>query len=596
MDRFEHAKMYSKLGWKVIPVYGVKNGKCDCGNDNCTSQGKHPIINNWQSKASADLDQIQQWLTLYPNMNFGIVTGKASNLVVLDIDPRNGGRDSLDEILALHGSLNDHVHVETGGGGYHYYFSYGDLKAFKSGSDFMPGVDVKADGGFIVAPPSGHKSGRDYTFVIDTMPDTNELKPVPSWLIDLVENRKSTDKSQKSIISSENGLINEGSRNQALLSIAGTLRRKGMNKDEIFPLLSAVNQNRCNPPLDESEVESIAKSVCKYDAEDPIVNDSKSSTILSARQRLKDSLELPELKPLLYPFWYETELHFLFARAGTGKSAFCVELANAIANGTGYLGMKGSGTPKSVLFYDLELSEYQFRARYVGDNTNYSFSENLHMAKLDLAALGSNRYGGTLHSSVLAQIRNDIAQTKAEVVMIDNITFISSESQQDANVAMEITKGLLQIKADLNLSILVIGHTPKKKEYTPLTQGDMSGSSNFSNLADSMSAIGKSALDKDLRYLIQLKSRVTEELHGADNVVIMRLGEVNGLLGYRFEGTGAEFEHLKLDNDNLSIPDKLYEAAELYKLGKTYDEIAKQLGISKGTITKWRSKYPDEFR
>ena len=111
-------------GWFVIPLHGVVDGHCTCPNGGkCSSPGKHPRIKDWQQRASTDPKQIDEWWTRWPDANIGIVTGKISGLLVIDVDPRHGGNKSLDDLFKKHGKPKTYV-VGTGGGGLHLYFQY----------------------------------------------------------------------------------------------------------------------------------------------------------------------------------------------------------------------------------------------------------------------------------------------------------------------------------------------------------------------------------------------------------------------------------------------------------------------------------------
>lgn len=155
---------YGKRGWLVFPVHGIRgDGACTCGRgEACDAPGKHPLV-KWKSNATTDLVKLKRWWSVGFSeyvYNLGIVTGSDSGITVIDIDPRHGGLDTWNKITA---GLNipDTYTVNTGGSGYHLYFKY--CAAVKTGSNvFGPGVDVRNDGGYILAPPSLHASGKEY--------------------------------------------------------------------------------------------------------------------------------------------------------------------------------------------------------------------------------------------------------------------------------------------------------------------------------------------------------------------------------------------------------------------------------------------------
>ncbi len=255
---------YSLRGWRVFPVHSVRNGRCDCGDPNCKSPGKHPIgslVPHGVKDATCDLDQIAGWWTMQPEANVGIATGRESGLVVLDIDPRHGGDDSLHDLVMQYGRLPDTLEVLTGGGGRHLYFKYpAGAQYLKSGAGVLgAGLDIRADGGYVVAPPSNHVSGNPYLWEASSDPENDEPADLPGWLLNLLTGGQTSPNGHK-----PNGAIPQGQRNTTLTSEAGKMRRAGLDEQAILAALRAINQQQCKPPLDDAEVQRIAASVCRY--------------------------------------------------------------------------------------------------------------------------------------------------------------------------------------------------------------------------------------------------------------------------------------------------------------------------------------------
>ncbi len=156
------AENYSKLGWKVLPVHGILNQQCACGKSNCQSPGKHPAVPHGVKDSTNNPTLIRRWFAKRNNKNIGIATGKESGLVVLDIDPRHNGENSLARLQKEYGNLPPTLQVRTGGGGLHFYFKYPNGVSIKSRTNLFPGIDIRADGGYVVAPPSEHRSSPIY--------------------------------------------------------------------------------------------------------------------------------------------------------------------------------------------------------------------------------------------------------------------------------------------------------------------------------------------------------------------------------------------------------------------------------------------------
>jgi Bifunctional DNA primase/polymerase, N-terminal len=157
------ARYYANRGCLVLPLYSVEGGRCTCGDVNCRSPGKHPRTQHGVKDASADSWHINRWWRWWPNANVGIATGVASGLLAVDIDPRNGGDASYDQLRKQCPAVfEDLLEVQTGSGGAHLYFEC--RSPAPSRANILPGIDVKADGGYVVAPPSQHVSGMTYRF------------------------------------------------------------------------------------------------------------------------------------------------------------------------------------------------------------------------------------------------------------------------------------------------------------------------------------------------------------------------------------------------------------------------------------------------
>jgi hypothetical protein len=164
MKRMLHAALrYAKAGFPVFPVHTVRGGKCSCGKLDCRSPGKHPRTSRGFIDATTDRKKIKAWWTEWPDSNIGMPTGSVSGLLVLDVDPRNGGYKSLAKVLIDSGPLPPTAKQQTGGGGRHLFFRYSGLKMPKT---LAPGIDVKADGGYVVVAPSIHQSGKRYKWRI----------------------------------------------------------------------------------------------------------------------------------------------------------------------------------------------------------------------------------------------------------------------------------------------------------------------------------------------------------------------------------------------------------------------------------------------
>ena len=263
----EAALWYAEHGFPVFPLHSAMNGLCSCLDPACTDQGKHPRTRHGFKNATTDRAKILSWWKKWPDANIGIPTGSVSRLLVLDRDPRNGGPRYRYELVDQVGPIPETAEVITGGDGGHVYLRYaGGRVPQKLG----PGIDLKGDGGYVVAPPSLHLSGKRYEW--DGIEGENallKLGEAPQWLIDRIAAGTAPTgvphPASRTRKASRGGkTLRPGERNNGLTSVAGGLRRRGMTREEMETELLSVNQTRCDPPLDPDEVRRIAASIARY--------------------------------------------------------------------------------------------------------------------------------------------------------------------------------------------------------------------------------------------------------------------------------------------------------------------------------------------
>lgn len=177
MTPLEHALYYAKRGWRVAPI---RPGT------------KHPRIDRWQDKATTDEAIIRTWWSRFPTDGVSIVTGERSQLVVVDVDPAHGGDETLADLEHEHGALPETVEALTGGGGRHLYFRMPDGVPYprndQAGIALGPGLDIRGDGGQVVAPPTVHPNGQPYSWEAEGDPfEGTAPATAPDWLVALLE-------------------------------------------------------------------------------------------------------------------------------------------------------------------------------------------------------------------------------------------------------------------------------------------------------------------------------------------------------------------------------------------------------------------------
>jgi len=164
---------YLARGWSVIPA---------------REKAKRPAI-AWKAyqERRASERTVRRWFAETPQFNVSIVTGAISGLVVVDVDPRHGGAKSLSALEREHGRLPGTIEAISGGGGRHLYFAHPGV-LLHNRTNVRPGIDLRGDGGCIVAPPSVHPSGTQYRWKRGRAPGQIELAPLPDWLIEILSN------------------------------------------------------------------------------------------------------------------------------------------------------------------------------------------------------------------------------------------------------------------------------------------------------------------------------------------------------------------------------------------------------------------------
>ena len=241
---------FERLRWRSIPIHSIRNGKCTCGRT-CRNPGKHAAV-SWKN-AHKWFDPFQGFNKSNPG-NLGILTGAPSNLVVIDIDVDKGGFDSLETLKKRFGPLDDHtLTVSTGGGGRHIYYSYTGGKVSNGVNVLGSGIDLRGDGGYVLAPPSIHRTERIYQWENGL----HQPATLPAELIDAL--------SEPRIRSGSGDCIPRGERNDSLFRYACKLRGEGKEKTAILNQIHQYNITSCRPPLVVDEVSRIALSACRYE-------------------------------------------------------------------------------------------------------------------------------------------------------------------------------------------------------------------------------------------------------------------------------------------------------------------------------------------
>lgn len=309
VDRVYAAIRYAeKHDLHVLPDHTIVDGGCSCGNENCDRPGKHPMTPHGVKDASNEITVIANWWNETQGLpNVGIATGAVSKIVVVDIDVKSGGMETLAVWKQEHGEMPKTPTVKTPTGGLHVYFKYPDGKEVGSKTGIAPGIDIRGNGGQVVAPPSVHANGGKYEWLVTL---ATPLAEIPAWLLDLISNPKPKSKTQPVIKKPvANPMVmtlttgsddlrtspgaGEGERHDTLCKLVGMqlARGEGVNKIEADAQDWA---KKCVPPMEPSEVTRTVLSLANKH------NGTTAHAVLPASPTTKDDVEgvkLPEPPP-----------------------------------------------------------------------------------------------------------------------------------------------------------------------------------------------------------------------------------------------------------------------------------------------------------
>jgi hypothetical protein len=287
MSTLANALAFARHGHAVLPLWwpAGSNGKlvCACGRLCGNSAAKHPhsrLAPKGLHSATTDTGIVKNWFGYQlPAANLGVVTDK---LVVLDVDPRNDGDDSLAALVRTYGDFPATWRALTGGGGEHIIFACPDgveIASFAAGVDapLGPGIDFRARGGYIVAPPSRHISGRDYVWNVDGHPAEVPLAVAPVWLAARLNRHTVADARIGEASTAEpvgSGVWAQLTRqpvsdyrDAAAAKIAGHLFRHGCDYQLIVGMMHAWNSGWCKPPLGYHELSRIVDRIANKEAD-----------------------------------------------------------------------------------------------------------------------------------------------------------------------------------------------------------------------------------------------------------------------------------------------------------------------------------------
>jgi hypothetical protein len=455
----ELTKLYNR-GLSLIPIAGKTSQDKD--------GAKRPLI-SWQEyqQRRASLDEIQNWINIYPKRDIGVVTGPISQILVLDIDGEDGE-------LSLRGFNLPVTWTVKTKRGWHYYFRWTSTLDGKvtTKAGVKPGVDVRGEGGYVVAPPSAGYNGTPYRW--HRAPDVTPLAVPPEWLVNLLPAKGSNlqtaneaaKSSGKSWVSESLNGIREGNRNESFTKIAGSLRARGYETDVIFSLL----QDKAKAiGFSEGELRIVCESVGRY----------AKGTLEQAGTGVETFLKDEEkIEWLCEPLVAKKTIGFTVGLPETMKTWLLIDLAIECARGGGTWLNRFPVKAGRVLFIDQE--------RFKGE-TQRRFRAVLKQKKLDPAALNDTLYircGTTTRINMQSSydaLKKEIADIRPDLVIVDSFATFHTCDENNRQSIQDVLERTKQLRNEFGCSFIFIHHENKyafnaKKEDREPSIAEMAGS------------------------------------------------------------------------------------------------------------------------
>jgi len=333
MTTLDDALRYAALGLRVFPL---------------PYKSKVPDLKAWQRVATREEARLTSWFD-HGSRNVAVACGRISGVFVLDVDPLKGGDNALNKLIAEHGRLPDTPMQLTGGGGQHYFFKYPENTVVRnSASRLGAGLDIRGEGGYVVVAPSVHPNGNAYEWEGSSDPlEGCAIAAAPSWLLRLLEEREITRGGN----GADGAPLVAGERNASLISVAGTMRRRGMSVASIEAALQAENIARCQPKLTAKEVTGIAKSAGRYTPE-ALKPDAEDVPPLAC-EHMEDA-KPQDIEWLTKGLFAIGKVSAFLGQPGVGKTRVALRLSAAITTGEGFPHGQCC-EPGNVLYISIEL-------------------------------------------------------------------------------------------------------------------------------------------------------------------------------------------------------------------------------------------------
>ena len=365
-------------------------------------------------------------------------------------------------------------------------------------------------------------------------------------------------------------------------------------------------------------LERITKVKDSGQSPDPITEGAvkkKAFKVRSANEVLKDAAgqDIPNM--LFSEFIFEGELTTLYAPTNRGKSFLALHIAHLIASGKSLDGLENEADPQKVVYFDLELSDLQFQARYsekykASDGkrayrNRFKFHRNLYISKF---ATSTPPKGVDQVDWYFSQIKETAEECKAKIIFLDNISWLSNKGLEKMEDAKKIVERLMDLVKQKGYTIVILAHTPKISDNTPITMKDLAGSAGLGNFSDAAFVINESwSQGKPYKYLKQNKCRSAIKVYDESNVLTVMMEQIEpNFVGFKIApDSGDEYineaQHFKkhdIPNTVKYNQDQKMEAMlKIHKAVKDDPEISsRKLSTISGVAHNTANRYKKEVQ
>lgn len=316
----------------------------------------------------------------------------------------------------------------------------------------------------------------------------------------------------------------------------------------------------------------------------------KMFIVETANSRIERAKLISNPKELVGNLWKEGELLVLFAYTGSGKTIFALQIAKALSEGKSIFhdnindcSLHNEAGKKKVLYFDAELSDKQFENRFSDDYKKHTeFDDNFFMMQINRKYILNEKE--CFSEGIIPEIESRVLKENFNVIIIDNLHCLKTglEASKEAKPLMD---SLTSLKHKHNVSIMIVGHTPKQHQFKEMNLSDLQGSSALSIQLDSCVAIGNSVLGDDIKYMVEVKRRDGKYIHNRNNVITCKIEKSNSFLKFVYQSLDQENSHLKNLNEE-SKEEIMDEIRQMKKEKKSLREMENYVPYGKSTIAR----------